>query len=119
MPSYRARCEKCDEIFEYFSSIYNRNSPPSCECGGSTVRNIEAELASVGSRPKWVTDNPRWSLSMGVPQASLEEYRKRFPNSTYDDRGRLLIKNRKDKLRQIKERDMVELNKNFEGKTRR
>ena len=46
---------------------------------------------------------------MGVPPASLAEYRKRFPNSVYNDKGLLLIKNRKDKLRQIKERDMCEL----------
>ncbi len=46
---------------------------------------------------------------MGVPVASLAEYRKKFPNSTYDNAGRLLIKSRSDKMRQANERGFCEL----------
>lgn len=49
---------------------------------------------------------------MGVPVASLAEYRKKYPNSTYDNAGRLLIKNRSDKMRQANERGFVELSDN-------
>jgi hypothetical protein len=107
MPYYTASC-KCGKIFQYISTIAGRNDPVECECGSVANRDIEAELA-VGSRHKWVSDNPRWSISMGVPPSQVNEFRRRFPNSTYDDRGRLLVKNRKDKLRQANERGFVEL----------
>lgn len=107
MPEFTASC-KCGRIFRYISTISARNEPVECECGSMADRDIEAELA-VGSRNKWVSDNPRWSISMGVPPGQVNEFRKRFPNSAYDNRGRLLVKNRKDKLRQMKERDFCEL----------
>jgi len=109
MPNYSAKCTNCYKKFRYSSTIAKRNEPPWCSCGSFTVRDIEAEFAAVGDRHKWVTDNERWSLSMGVPVAQLDEFRKRFPNSTYDNKGRLLIKNRKDKIRQMNERNFCEL----------
>lgn len=107
MPEYVATCV-CGKTFKYISTITSRHTSV-CECGRSAYRDIDAELASVGERKKWVTENNRWSRSMGVPPASLAEYRKKFPNSVYDDSGKLLIKDRKDKLRQMKERDFIEL----------
>lgn len=107
MPSYTASC-KCGRIFQYISTILGRNEPIQCECGSMANRDVEAELA-VGSRVKWVSDNPRWSISMGVPPSQVSEFRKRFPGSTYDNQGRLLVKNRKHKLQEMKARDFVEL----------
>ena len=91
------------------SLISERNKPVACECGSMAKRDTKVEFAPRAPSHKWITDNERWSLSMGVPQASLAEYRDRFPNSIYNDKGRLLVKNRKDKLRQAKERNMTEL----------
>lgn len=108
MPSYVATCKECGKTFEYFSTIKDRNEPVDCECGAKANRDVEAELAPIGDRHKWVTENERWSISMGVPPSQVEEFRKRFPNSVYDNRGRLLIKDRKDKLRQMKERGFTE-----------
>ncbi len=112
MPEYVARCIKCDETFKYSSTISKRNDPCWCRCGSDAFRDIEAELNSVGDRQKWITSNERWSRSMGVPVASLAEYRKKYPNSTYDHAGRLLIKSRSDKMRQANERGFVELSDN-------
>jgi len=109
MPSYTYHCRDCGATFSDMASIEDRNVPVDCACGSKADRNVEAELAA-SNGCQAVTDNIRWSRSMGVPPKSLEAYRKRFPNSTYSDDGRLLIKNRKDKLRQVAERDMVELN---------
>lgn len=109
MPSFVAKC-KCGKIFRYMSTISSRNEPIECECGLMANRNVEAEL-NVGSRKKWVGDNPRFSISMGVPPSQVNEFRKRFPESTYDNRGRLLIKNRKHKLQEMKRRDFVELDR--------
>lgn len=110
MPSYIAKCKGCGEVFRYSSTIAKRNDPLDCwSCNSVAVRDIKAEFAAVGDRRKWVTDNERWSLSMGVPVAQLDEFRKRFPNSTYDSKGKLLIKNRKHKLDEMRKRDFVEL----------
>lgn len=108
MPQYTYKCSKCGVVFEDINTIANREQTD-CSCGGLANRDLGIELERIGDRKKWVTDNERWSLSMGVPQASLDEYRKAYPNSVYDDRGRLLIRNRKDKLRQAAERGFVEL----------
>lgn len=109
MPNYVARCDVCKNIFKYSSTISERNDPVPCSCGQKSYRDYEAELNSVGDRQKWITSNERWSRSMGVPVASLAEYRKKYPNSTYSSDGRLLIKSRSDKLRQAKERGFCEL----------
>lgn len=108
MPLYTAKCLVCDKVFNYWSSIDQRNLPQVCECGGQANRDIESEL-NLGTGMKWITEKERWSVSMGVPASQVEEFRKRFPNSTYDNQGRLLIKSRSDKLRQAKERGFVEL----------
>lgn len=117
IPSYVAKCGSCGAVFPYFSTIAERWELVPCEaCGAMASRNEEEELASVKVSHKWITDNERWSVSMGVPRKQVEEFRKRFPKSTYDDNGRLLIKNRKDKLRQAKERGFVELDSNHTGR---
>ena len=109
MPSYTYHCLDCGATFSDMSSIEDRNVPVDCACGSKADRNVEAELAA-SNGCQAITDNPRWSRSMGVPPASLAEYRKRFPNSIYRDDGRLLVNNQKDKRRQAEERGMVELN---------
>ncbi len=111
MPDYTYRCNECDRIFSDMNTISKRHTSE-CKCGGIANRDLDAELAAVGKRHKWITENERWSRSMGVPVASLDEYRKKYPKSTYLDDGRLLIKSRSDKLRQMKERGFVELDNN-------
>lgn len=92
------------------STIADRNKPVECECGSMAKRDKEVEFAPKGNRTKWITENERWSRSMGVPPSQVNEFRKRFPGSIYSDDGRLLIKSRSDKKRQMKERDFCELN---------
>ena len=107
MPNYGYKCEDCGN-FHSLNTISGRGEIECPKCGKLSNRDVEFELNS-GSTFKLVTDNERWSMSMGVPALQVNEFRKRFPNSTYDNNGRLLIKNRKDKLRQCRERDFVEL----------
>lgn len=108
MPYYTAKCLGCKKVFQYISTIAKRNEPVKCECGWVANRDIEEELAP-GPMVKLVAGNERWSLSMGVPVSQIEKFKKLYPGSTYDSKGRLLIKDRKDKLRQAKERGFVEL----------
>lgn len=114
MPTYSYRCEKCDLVFQDLVTISKRNDSVDCEsenCNGKANRDTEAELAG-SSGCQVITDNEHWSLSMGVPASQVAEFRKKFPNSTYHDDGRLLVKNQKHKRKQGAERGMGELNDN-------
>lgn len=73
-----------------------------CDCG----QDMRWDLSGLTVNDN---NNERWSVSMGVPASQVAEYRKKYPKSTYSDDGRLLIKSRKDKLRQAAERGFVEL----------
>lgn len=110
MPEYSYRCCACNTVFRESRLISTRDDSTECECGGRLDRDIEAELASVGKRKKWIIGKERWSRSMGVPVKQLAEFRKRYPHHVYNDKGHLLVKNRKHKLKQAKERKFVELN---------
>jgi len=83
----------------------NYKTPQHCEKGHLSIRDLKAECV------QGIVDNERWSISMGCPTSQVNEFRKRFPNSVYSDDGRLLVKNRKDKIRQGNERGMVEYDK--------
>lgn len=110
MPNYVASCKKCGRVFEYNERIADRNKIQVCECGYLAKRDVQAELACAGNFNGTCKSNPRWSISMGVPANQVEQFRERFPESTYSPDGRLLIKSRVDKKRQMAERNMVELN---------
>ena len=109
MPEYSYRCKNCDLVFRDLNTVSKRGSTI-CECGGKAKRDIDAELAFVGRGKKWVTENERWSRSMGVPVKQLDEFRKKYPHHVYNDKGHLLVKDRKHKLKLAKEREFVELN---------
>lgn len=92
-----------------FTNQYpNEDEPQACpECDGKWYR-VTFSKESGKTNSRWGANHPRWSTSMGVPAGQVGQFRKRFPNSTYSDDGRLLIKNRPDKKRQMKERFMYE-----------
>lgn len=96
----------------FTQEFLDEDEPTVCpECGGKWYRlrfcgNREPEDVS---KVNWYEkNNERWSNSMGVPAIQVNDFRKRFPGSTYSDDGRLLIKNRADKKRQMAERGFIE-----------
>ena len=99
------QCKLCSFMDEYEDFTAPKVCP---ECNSKSYTLIFNKNSIDRGKKKQVTENERWSISMGCPPSQVAEMRKRFPNSTYDDRGRLLVKNRRDKLRQMKERGMVE-----------
>lgn len=110
MPFYSYRCRKCDTMFRDLGTISKRHTAV-CECGGKADFDMDADLAHArGKGAKQVTENERWSRSMGVPVKQLAEFRKKYPHHVYNDKGHLLIKGRKHKLKTAKERGFVELN---------
>lgn len=110
MPEYAYRCRKCGDVFKDLNTISNRYTID-CDCGGKADRDLDAEL-SLSSGCQATTDHEHWSLSMGVPVSQVAEFRKKFPDSTYHDDGRLLVKNQKNKRKQGAERGMAELDHN-------
>lgn len=94
-----------------FEQYYDDGSPIVCpDCNGKWYRLTfcKDEVRENKGVNWYEKDNERWSTSMGVPANQVEQFSKRFPNSTYSKDGRLLIKNRADKKRQMSERFMVE-----------
>jgi len=90
----------------------NDDEPATCPtCKGKWYRVTfcgEQKRNKVTGAHLYEKDNPRWSIAAGVPQNQVQQFRERFPNSIYSDDGRLYIKNRADKKRQVKERFMYE-----------
>lgn len=95
-----------------FEQYYNEDSDPATcpECDGKWYRLTfcKEEVRKDKGVNYYEQDHPRWSESMGVPAGQVEQFRARYPNSTYRDDGVLYIKNRADKTRQRKERGFIE-----------
>ena len=114
---------KCTVCGVYQKATYDETGtgyrdPDAClECDGPTKHKLVEKGSEHDPAMKYsgefvniaYAENERWSESMGVPTNQIEQFRERYPNSTYDNRGRLLIRNRPDKLRQAKERGFIEL----------
>lgn len=107
MPTYCFKCD-CGKTYEQTLPMSECNKPLVCECGKEAKRDLVAEHSG-GGVDCLMKENERWSLSMGVPASQVNEFRRRFPGSTYRSDGALLIKSRHDKLRQMKERNFKEL----------
>lgn len=104
MPFYWYKC-KCGKEFDSFSSIKKRNKPQKCpSCGGKATRDIASEFANFGRVNELMVDRPRYSDAMGINPDQLNEFRKHYPDSVYDDEGRLLVRNRAHKKREMKRR---------------
>jgi len=111
LPIYSFRCKECKKVFDNLCNIADRNKPTKCDCGGEATRDVEYEVNHIGRIDETCKEHERYSLSMGVPTCQVNQFRKMFPNSTYRDDGALLIKSRKDKIRQMKERNMEEMDR--------
>ena len=101
MPNYSYRCEDCNKDKEQYAKAENYEKPVDCECGG-VMRRI------IGLPSTDIVENTRYSSVMGVNPNKIAESMKKYPGSNYTPDGRLIIKNRKDKLRKLRQRSLVE-----------
>jgi hypothetical protein len=110
MTIFTCRHPGCDFVQQYV----NDDEPVACPaCGGKWYRLrfcADREPEDISKVNWYEKGNERWSTSMGVPAIQVNDFRKRFPGSTYSDDGRLLIKSRSDKKRQMAERGFIEHN---------
>jgi len=104
---YCYSCSKCGENFEVTAPMSESSKPRKCECGGEAIRDIRAEQ-SQGNIDGLMVDNPRWSWALGINPNQIKDAMKTHPGAVFNERGQMLIKNRNDKLRRMKEAKMEE-----------
>lgn len=103
MPFYDFKCEKCGQIIEKFLPMAKSSQPQDCDCGG-----IANKIYTNSRVDATMVDNPRWSWALGVNEDQIPEFQKKFPDWKFDNQGRVLIQNRQDKLKKLKQRGYVE-----------
>lgn len=105
MPIYCYRCTRCSQKTEVFKGHYNPDPTIHCEyCGKTAERSFSDERVNTDCN-----DSERWSEAMGVAPNQVAEAQRTFPGSTYDKQGRLLIKNRAHKIKEMKARGYCEI----------
>jgi len=100
MPVYEYKCSQCGEVFERYAKPDDFELPVDCECGHKADRIISLPRTDL-------VDNPRWSSALAVDpsQVASGEAYVAHPGAKFDAQGRMLIRNRKEKLQRIKERN--------------
>lgn len=103
MPIYVYKCESghvSDEFMQKFTPPKTVVCPT---CSKKAKRFYGGETVNTD-----LVNNERYSDAMGVTEEQIPEAMRTFPGSEYDSTGRLLIKNRKHKLAEMKRRGYVE-----------
>jgi putative FmdB family regulatory protein len=104
MPIFEYKCKSCGMIFEEIDHRYRPKKWVRCKCGGRMNR--------VYSRVNTdLVDRPRWSSAMGVNISQIPQARRLWPDEKFNEKGDVLIRNRKHKLKFMKKRNphLVEL----------
>lgn len=104
MPTYDFECEECEDIQEEFFTMKQVPSEVVCDsCGGRSKKKFPTPMINN-------CDNVRMSRNLGYSPIQLNnpaaraEIDKHHPGAVYDEKGRMEIRNRADKLRRIKEK---------------
>jgi putative FmdB family regulatory protein len=100
MPNYAYKCD-CGREKEQYAKAKDYEKPIDCECGGIMRRIITLPSTDI-------VENKRYSSVMGVNPSKIAESMRKYPGSVYTPDGRLVVNNRKDKLKKLRERGMVE-----------
>lgn len=113
MPIYQFSCSKCGMSFEQIECMAKRNDIHNCPgCNGPAARDVETELAQTGNVDETTKDHIRYSKAMGVNPAQIPTAEKAFPGSEYvkcgPNAGDLIIRNRQQKLHEMKRRGFDE-----------
>ena len=104
MPTYVYRCTEGHVTEDVIPRMDPKPMVDCKVCGQPSSRSYRDEAKNTD-----IIDNERWSESMGVTPEQVPEAMRTFPGSVYDSSGRLLIKNRKHKIQEMKRRGYAEL----------
>jgi len=102
MPIYEYQCHEGHITEVYLKTPKPCGYIPCDECG----RNAKRMFSEFNTD---CVERERLSNSMGCHPDQIEEFERRFPGSRYTPDGRLRTMSRKDKLKKMKERGLVEL----------
>lgn len=107
MPVYNFLCDKCDHITSDIQPMKRDNEYEKCpceECGGET----EHTLQSVGNN-RIFGDKERISSALGVHPSQIADGSvfKVHPGANFDHDGNMILKNRTEQKRRLKERGWV------------
>lgn len=102
MPIYEFHCVDCDNTLEIFQHKMRPRKKVKCSKCGNMMRRI---ISRVNTDLK---ENIRFSNAMGVNIRQIPEAMRLYPDSEYDNKGRLKIYSRKDKLKKMKQRGVTE-----------
>lgn len=100
MARYDFKCD-CGCEREVVALMKDSDNPVTCECGQQMQKCISLPSTDL-------VNNVRYSNAMGVNPRRIAEMERKYPGSRYDQKGRLEITSRKDKLHKIRERGLVE-----------
>ncbi len=108
MPNYSFNCPDCGH-FSNICIIANRNKATGCpKCKKLCDRDVAHELQTCSAFDETTKEHVRWSNAMGCNPKQIPEMMKKYPGSSYSPDGKLEIIGRKDKLKKLKERGLVE-----------
>lgn len=100
----------CGLLFDDYVPMSRRNDAQHCPgCQGPSGRDVEAELASTSNIDETTKEHTRYSQSMGVNPEQIPAAMKAYPGSEYTPDGRLIIRSRQHKLKEMRRRNMEEL----------
>ena len=105
---YKYRCKKCNNLFNIHCFVSERNKTKKCSCGNPAFRDVEEELKERGKLHNPEGDHPRWSWALAINPNQIKEAMKVHPDAVFNSKGQMLIKNRVEKLRRMKEAKMME-----------
>lgn len=98
MSRYDYRCESCGECFEVMKSMKDSDTPEACpECGSPAKKLISCPTV-------YADGMVRVSYALGVHPKQIPEARKIHPGAEFTPEGHMIIHNRAEKLRRLKER---------------
>jgi hypothetical protein len=94
-----------------FEDSYEDNAPFECpKCGGGTYSLTYRKVLPKKREYVGIAygENHRWSDALGVAPNQIEAARKIHPGAVFDKEGRMLIRNRTEKKRRLRERGWAE-----------
>lgn len=100
MPLYRYKCSECGEFAEELRSMRERNDPCICSCDKEMDRDFTLGTHRGGG------EHERISTALGVHVSQIEsgEVYKVHPGARFTPDGYMILKNRGEQKRRLRER---------------
>lgn len=93
MPVYTYYCRQCEESFDEYRQIGDRDTPATCpNCGEPAYRDFLGSMQPARMADQW--DKPLLSEAAGVDPSQIAAQKRRFPHHEFTPDGRMVFHNR-------------------------